>query len=81
MSNLINRLIELDFITKRKGIEEEDAHSSFIKLTPKGLGLIDKAMEVQAACERKLTQTLSNAEKLQLAELLRKMLPEDQSYV
>ncbi len=81
MSNLINRLIELDFITKRKGIEEEDARSAFIKLTPKGLGLIDKAMEIQAACERKLTQTLSDAEKLQLAELLRKMLPEDQSYV
>lgn len=81
MSNLLNRLIELDLISKRRGIEEEDSRSAFIKLTSKGLALIDQAMEVQATCERKLTQTLSNTEKQQLAELLKKMLPEDHSYV
>ena len=34
-------------------------------------------MEIQAACERKLTQALSNTEKKQLADLLKKMLQED----
>lgn len=74
MSNLINKLIGLELITKRKAIEEEDARSAFIKLTPKGLDLIDKAMEIQAACERKLTQEFSDTEKHQLSELLKKML-------
>ncbi len=81
MSNLLNRLIELGLITKRKGIEEEeDARSAFIKLTPKGLALIDKAMEIQAACERKLTQALNQTEKGKLAALLKKMLPEENDY-
>ena len=77
ISNLINRLIELGLITKRKGAEEEDARSAFIKLTPKGLAIIDKAMVVQAACERKLTQSLTNAEKKQLSALLKKMQSEE----
>jgi len=81
MSNLLNRLIELDLISKRRGMEEEDSRSAFIKLTSKGLALVDKAMEIQATCERKLTQALSNTEKQQLAGLLKKMLPEEHSYV
>lgn len=81
MTNLLNKLIELNLIKKRKGTKQEDGRSAFVKLTPKGLDLIDRAMEVQAACERKLTQTLSNTEKRQLADLLKKMLQEDDSYV
>lgn len=81
MSNLLNRLIDVGLITKRKGSDEEDARSAFIRLTPKGLHLVDRAMEIQAACERKLTQTLNLAERKQLANLLRKMLPEDYEYV
>lgn len=81
MSNLLNKLIERGLIAKRKGVEEEDARSAFIKLTPKGLTLIDKAMEIQAACERKLTQTLSDIEKHQLSELLKKMLQEERIHV
>ncbi len=77
MTNLLNKLIQLKLITKRKGTTLEDARSAFIKLTPKGLDLIDRAMEVQAACERKLTQALSTTEKKQLSELLKKMLQED----
>lgn len=74
MSNLLNKLIDLELIVKRKGSIEEDMRASFISLTPKGLELIDKAMVVQAACERNLVQHLSNVEKKQLATLLKKML-------
>jgi DNA-binding MarR family transcriptional regulator len=81
MTNLLNKLIELNLIKKRKGTKKEDGRSAFVKLTPKGLDLIDRAMEVQAACERKLTQTLSNTEKRQLADLLKKMLQEEDVYV
>lgn len=77
MSNLLNRLIELKLITKRKGTKQEDARAAFIRLTPKGFALIEKAMEIQAACERKLTQQLSDAEKQQLSKLLKKMLSEE----
>lgn len=75
MSNLINKLVKLGLIKKRKGTEKEqvDMRSSFISLTPKGFNLIDKAMEVQAACERKLTQQLTAVEKKQLSHLLKKM--------
>jgi DNA-binding MarR family transcriptional regulator len=75
-SNLLNQLTKLKLITKRKGTKTEDSRSVFIKLTSKGLTLIDKAMEVQAACERKLTQELNVAEKRQLVKLLKKMQPE-----
>lgn len=82
MTNLLNKLVQLSLITKRKGTQEEDARSAFIKLTPKGLDLIDKAMEAQAACERKLTQVLSDVEKQHLSDLLKKMLQqEDYIYV
>ena len=81
MTNLLNKLIELNLIKKRKGTQKEDGRSAFVKLTPKGLDLIDRAMEVQAACERKLTQTLSNTEKRQLADLLKKMVQDEDSYV
>jgi DNA-binding MarR family transcriptional regulator len=79
-SNLLNKLIELDLIKKRKGGENEDTRSSFIKLTSKGLGLVNKAMEIQAACERKLTQQLTQAEKKQLSTLLKKMQTQEQIY-
>lgn len=73
MTNLLNKLIQSGLITKRKGTKEEDARSAFVKLTPKGLNLIDKAMEIQAACERQLTQALSDTEKKQLSALLKKI--------
>ena len=73
MTNLLNKLIQLNFIKKRKGTKKEDGRSAFVKLTPKGLDVIDRAMEIQAACERKLTQALLVNEKKQLADLLKKM--------
>ena len=81
MTNLLNKLIQSGLITKRKGEKKEDGRSTFIRLTPRGLNLIDKAMGVQAACERKLTQALSDSEKQQLADLLKKMEHEDDIYV
>lgn len=74
MTNLINKLVQAGLVTKRKGAKKEDARSAFIKLTPIGLDLINKAMDVQAACERKLTSMLSDTERQQLAKLLKKML-------
>ena len=81
MSNLLNRLIHEDLVIKRKGAEMEDSRSAFIKLTPNGLSVIDKAMEIQAACECKLTQALTSAEKQQLSALLYKIKPEEDYYV
>lgn len=81
MSNLLNKLFEMGLITRRKGRAEEDERATFVKLTSKGLALIDKAMEVQAACERKLTECLNNKEKNQLAVLLKKISFEEIVYV
>ena len=81
MSNLLNKLMDAGLITKRKGMGQEDERSTYVKLTAKGLALIDRAMEVQAASERRLTENLTNPEKKQLAELLKKLLPEEHPYV
>lgn len=72
-SNLLNQLLKLKLITKRKGTQKEDSRSVFVKLTPKGLALIDQAMEIQAAAERKITQNLTATEKRQLTHLLKKI--------
>lgn len=79
MSNLLTRLVNTGLVSKRQGTL--DARSMLVQLTPKGLALIDEAMEIQAACERKLTQTLTDDEKFQLSQLLRQVLPEDHFYV
>jgi len=75
MSNLLNRLVDSGYISKRK--DDNDARSILVKLTSKGLKLIDKAMEIQATCERKITNPLTANEKKQLVELLRKIQPEE----
>ena len=75
-TNLLNQLLKLKLIAKRPASKAEDSRSVFIRLTPKGLALIDKAMQVQAASERKLTQLLTGAEKQQLVKLLKKMQSE-----
>ena len=75
MSNLIIRLVDTGLVSKRQ--DTLDARSMLVQLTPKGLALIDEAMEIQAACERKLTERLTDDEKSQLSQLLRKVLPED----
>ena len=81
MSNLLNKLTDEGLITKRKGMGQEDERSTYVKLTTKGLALIDKAMEVQASAERRLTENLTHPEKQQLAELLQKILPKEHPYV
>jgi DNA-binding MarR family transcriptional regulator len=77
MSNLLKKTIESGLITKRKGVGDEDSRLTFVKLTPKGILLIDKAMEIQAAMERKFTQKLTTTENKQLSKLLKKMLDEE----
>jgi len=74
MSNLLKRLVNKGYISKRQ--DDNDARSVLVKLTPSGLRLIDKAMEIQAACERKITNELTVNERKQLSELLRKIQPE-----
>lgn len=71
MSNLLNRLIDIGLITKTP--DPEDARSMLVQLTVTGLELIDKAMDIQAACERRLVHTLSLEEKSQLAFLLKNL--------
>ncbi len=75
MSNLLNRLIDAGLITKRP--DTNDARSMLVQLTSKGLEIIEKAMEMQAACERKLTCRLTQEEREQLSLLLKKIQPED----
>lgn len=79
MSNLLGRLIDAELITKRP--DSNDARSMLIKLTPKGLHIVNKAMEIQAACERKLTHSLTEDERQQLSTLLKKIKPEEFEYV
>ena len=76
-SNLINKLISMRLITKRKAKGKEDSRFVFIKLTPEGRELIDRAMLIQAACERKVTARLSKAENEQLSTLLKKVQQEE----
>ena len=76
MTNLLNRLIKSELISKRKAKSGEDTRSVFFKLTQEGLALIDKAMQVQAACEVRLSNALTVTEKQQLSSLLKNVLPE-----
>ncbi len=43
--------------------------------------LVDKAMEIQVACERKLTQNLTPPEKKQFSKFLKRMNKEENLYV
>jgi len=74
MTNLLNRLINDALISKRAC--ENDARCMLVKLTPKGLDIIDKAMEIQASLECKMTAMLTQKENNQLSDLLRKLLEE-----
>ena len=72
MSNLLLRIIKTKLIKKRP--DPKDARSMLIKLTSHGLTIVDKAMEIQAACEREMVNTLTSEENAQLALLLKKLL-------
>ena len=73
-SNLINQLIKLDLITKRKANTKEDARSVFVKLTPHGLAFINKLIPIITAWENKITRSLSKPEKSKLTLLLKKII-------
>jgi DNA-binding MarR family transcriptional regulator len=79
MSNLLKRLVTQGLISKRP--DDHDARSALLKLTPKGLEQINQAMEIQAACERNLTQALSKKENQQLTTLLKKTQAGELPYV
>lgn len=72
MTNLIGRLIKTDLVEKRSS--EEDQREVFIRLTSKGLKIINEAMEVQAKVERDMVRDLKPEDKQELERLLKVFL-------
>ena len=75
ITNLLNRLVKDNLISKR--VSESDARSMLVSLTPKGLELINKAMEIQAKVESEFTKKLVKKEYQALEKLLSKLLPQE----
>lgn len=76
-SNLINKLVTNKLITKRPANKNEDARAVFVKLTQKGLELIDDAMVAVAKCENMLLQNFSPEEKSLLIKSLRTFISDE----
>lgn len=70
MTNRIDRLVADDLVERK--VNPEDSRSFLIGLTPKGLLLIDRAIEAHVATQTRLVSGLSAAEIAQFKELLGK---------
>ena len=67
----LDRLEEAGLIARAP--DPEDRRGTLITLTPAGLGLIDNVTAAHLANERRLLESLSDAEQRRLADLLRKL--------
>lgn len=72
MTNRLERLTALGYV--KRVPEPSDRRSLLVALTPKGLEVVDRAVEAHADNERRLLASLDRNEKRELAGLLRKML-------
>jgi DNA-binding MarR family transcriptional regulator len=72
MTNRLERLRALGYVTRIP--EPSDRRSLLVALTPKGLEIVDRAVEAHAANEQRMLSSLNRRERDQLAALLRKML-------
>ncbi len=72
MTVAIDRLERKGLVTRRAN--PEDRRGSLVELTPAGLALVDRAMELQVEAEAALVAGLSRTERRTLEQLLRKLL-------
>jgi DNA-binding MarR family transcriptional regulator len=68
MTNRLDRLEELDFITRKS--DPKDGRGSLVTLTKSGMRTVDTAMEDLLQLEREFLISLSKTERLQLASML-----------
>ena len=71
MTNRLDRLEESGFITRQS--DPRDGRASLVTLTKSGKAAVDRAMEALLAREREFLLTLSPAQRVQLASLLREL--------
>ncbi|NGO53457.1 MarR family winged helix-turn-helix transcriptional regulator [Allomesorhizobium camelthorni] len=72
MTNRLDRVEQAGLIVRKPGTD--DRRSIFVELTPAGLELANKAIEVHFSAARALLEPLAPQERATLAALLRKLL-------
>lgn len=72
LTNRLNRLEQAELIGRLQ--DPNDRRGVIVKLTPKGMAVIEASIGAVLATERSLLVPLNVAEQQQLAELLKKML-------
>jgi DNA-binding MarR family transcriptional regulator len=72
MTNRLDRLEEMDLV--RRLPDPNDRRGRLVELTPKGREIVDKSVVEHFANEERLLSGLSAADRVQLAQLLRKLL-------
>ncbi len=71
LTDRLNRLESIGLI--ERPVNEEDARSRFVKLSGRGLTLIDEVFEKDMELENAIVDCLSDKERIQLASLLQKL--------
>ncbi len=72
LSTLLERIEQRDLIMRLP--DPNDRRGVIVRLTPRGLKLVEQAMEVHARCEHRIIASLSSDEITMLTGLLRKLL-------
>ena len=72
MTNRLERLTAMGLV--KRIAEPADRRSLLVALTPKGLKVVDAAVQAHVANERRLLASLSRSERRELAALLRKLV-------
>ncbi|MCP9759107.1 MarR family transcriptional regulator [Aquitalea sp. S1-19] len=72
LTNRINRLEKAELVTRRT--DPNDRRGVIVTLTDKGLTVIEDAVSHHLAAEAELLEPLDQAERVQLAALLKKLL-------
>ena len=71
VSRAVSGLIDSGHVARK--VSEEDGRRSILSLTSKGKGVYDKIVPIALGAERDLVETLSAAEREQLARLMEKL--------
>ena len=71
VSRAVSGLIDSGHVARKASAE--DGRRSILSLTPKGKGVYDKIVPIALGAERDLVETLSAAEREQLARLMEKL--------
>ena len=77
MTNRIDRLEERSLVERKP--DPEDRRGLYIRLTRKGLDLIDRAIEIRAGDAANIVSNLTETDRVELANLLRTLVIEAQN--